>query len=84
MRVVQTDLLSCLTLMAEATGSGGPYWPASPHPERSPLVILTSREFLSGKEDWDDQNLALPSGALRMKTSTLSILSIGASKVSLS
>ena len=30
-----------LTLIAEATGSGGPYCPASPHPDTPPLVILT-------------------------------------------
>ena len=35
-----------------------------------------NNEFLSGNEDCDDQNLAFPSGALRIKTSTLSIRAI--------
>ena len=37
-------------------------------------MCLPSNEFLSGNEDCDDQNFALPRGALSMNTSTLSIV----------
>ena len=45
---------------------------ASPPTSNSPHLTRTSKEFRSGKADWEDQNLALPSGARRVNTSTLS------------
>src|ERR1700722_5988246 len=56
--------------MQAETGSGGPYWPPSPHPTSpSAVVILTNNELRSGKAVWEEKNRCSPNGTRRTKVS---------------